>query len=166
MGIISWGIARVQKRVGFSAEASRFTHVGIEVDDGFIMEALGGGVVKNHRNIYGDTDFIILRYPNLSCDEISIVAYSLSKVNTKQRNYDYPLLFGLWLNSLGLPDWIVKTFDVGSLFICTQYLRQIFKTCQYDLLDDDRSLYPAYFYELYELGKLKLINNNVYKRSP
>ena len=161
MGWVSKAISRVQRRVGFSEQASMFTHVGIETEDFYILEELGTGIEKTPGTLYSDRPYIILRRTHIDREEISVVAHVLAKHKNKQREYDYLLMTGLWLHSIGIPKWIVPTLDIESRFICTQYVRQVFKQCQYHFLDDDKALYPAWYYELAEKGQLEIVERNL-----
>ena len=140
--LIAFFIRRAQRRLGYSEEESRITHVGLlNVQTGYVYEALHSGVkktpIQNYVNERCKVHFLDLKnYPY----DIENRAEKFMNHEDNIREYDYSLLFGLLLFSLGFSRKILDFFNKTIPHICTEYLSEVL---------DVNIYFPAEFYRSY-----------------
>jgi len=135
-------IRRAQRRLGFGGDAARQTHVGLlNKRTGTIYEALGSGIELTDLQHYLDEGIKINFLEKLElAEDVGEKAVKFSKADGNQREYDFFLIFGLLLFSIGLPKKVLKFFNKKEDYICTEYLSNVV---------GEKLFLPAAFYEKY-----------------
>ena len=128
-GIVALFIRRAQRRLGFKVSDARVSHVGIIINSrGDILEAHGGGIIRSNVSKYikKGIKFHILRHKHHNIEYIADTAILLAKYEGRQVEYDYSLIAGLLLFSLGLPAWVFNLFNKKHRYICTEYVIEVY----------------------------------------
>jgi len=135
-------IRRAQRRLGFKGRASDQTHVGLlNTNTMIVYEAIGTGIELTDFAHYQKNKTIINFLDKLELpDDVGERAVKFSKEEGDQREYDFKLIFGLLLYSLGLPRRVLDYFNKRNRYICTEYLSKI---------ADKNIFWPAVFYDEY-----------------
>ena len=155
-------IYRVQKRLGYTNEQARITHIAICINSaGNILEAEPTGVKFGYMQKYDKLNYTyhIYRHKSEQGDRIADKALTLAH-NEKflPKRYDMRLIIGLWLESLGMPEKYLKIFNNPLSFICSEYVLEIFKKLGVIKPKNNKLYFPAEWAKWHDEGFFEEIN--------
>jgi len=124
-------IRRAQLRLGYTKEEAKWTHVTIYNEETCTLyESVASGVVKSHINKYiakGIPTYLLdIKEPPEDIHK-RCIDHMYENNNNEQTEYDYSLIFGLFLFSIGFPKKIINYFNNKNKDICTEYVSQVLK---------------------------------------
>ena len=147
IGLVSRAIEHVQKRMGFSKEHVKVTHIAFCINShGDILEAQAPGIRLWNLAKYDKAGikYHVLRHKTADPEELTRIAMRLShNEDFEQREYDFTLLVGLWLVSFQFPLKILNFFNNKNRAICSEFVLEIFKKAGIIKPKEKKLYYPA-----------------------
>lgn len=135
--ISGFGGTLIRIAQAFAGDASRYTHAGIFLDDGTIIEAMPGGarIVSNEAT---------LRRRPLAISQFDIDEDARARIVEIARGYKgVPYNFAdyltIGLDSIGIrPKWLRNKIHSSKSMICSQLVDKIYSVAGVKLFDDGR----------------------------
>ena len=146
-GLVAWFIRRAQRRVGFTKEQSKVTHIAVAINrHGDLLEAEGGGIRLSNIEYYRQKKikYHVLRHVSGRGEEIADMALRLShSPDFLAREYDFLLIAGLLLMSVGMAAAKLSKFNNHNRAICSEFALEIFEKLGIVIPKTNKAYFPA-----------------------
>lgn len=132
-----------------NGDFSKWTHVGIMLEDGTIFEAQPGGAVLTDWGVYRDRPYTTVIYRQVGegredlvysrAEEMKIIQHARNLVGA---GYNWTTYFYLAGYRMGIrPAWLKKRVRKSTRHICSQAADHIYQLAGVQLFDDGRMPY-------------------------